>query len=95
MTELKRCPFCGIEVDRPDEDFHPIHHCPVVDMSFFLHWENSWNTRPIEDELGVMWQEEHTEKIRLDERLKMANARVKELEERVRASGYDPERLWE
>ena len=63
---------------------------------------DEWNTRPLEDalraelaaanaeiaRLRASWWEEHTERIRLEERLKLANATVEYM---VKENGYDSE----
>jgi hypothetical protein len=79
MTELKRCPFCGKEPQLLEGAKRVFCGNPLCGTSGSMDLK-FWTDRPIEDELNAMWQEEHTEKIRLDERLKMANARIKELE---------------
>src|SRR5512137_19544 len=90
MSELKPCPFCGnekIDVAWSDEWKIACWDCGLVltevNHDILYSALERWNSRPIEDELHNRWSSEHDEMIRKDEQLKMANARIKELEEEL------------
>lgn len=87
MSELKPCPFCGVEVDRSrsvhNTIFHPLNDC-FLDTSLIL--AEKWNHRPLDSKPE---DKDHSD---IEERFSEVNKEMEAVEDKFDTILYDIDR---